>query len=114
MNQLSIFDQPTGEELRDAGIQQAVMHADEVTEKWSEEASRYLDTFLIYNSDPFMAEQFREYCEKYRLPTPPSLRAFGGVITRALKDGKIKKVGYGTVNNPKAHCTPAAIWQRNF
>lgn len=111
MEQLNIFE-PTGADIRDAGMQQAIDHADEVDDKWSERAYHYLATFVNYHREPFMAEDFRAYCEKYKLPDPPSLRAFGGIIARAAKAGLIRRVGFKNVTNARAHCTPAAVWQR--
>jgi len=42
---------------------------------------------------------------------PPSNRAWGGVIVRAVKSGLIKRIGFQNVNNPKAHKTPATLWE---
>lgn len=113
MEQLNIFEDPTGEELRDIGINKAVQHADEESDNWSKEAYRYLTIFTMHHEGEFMTENFREYCEKFKLPTPPSLRAYGSIMVKAANNGLIKKVGYGNVINQKAHCTPATIWIKN-
>ena len=110
MEQLNLFE-PTGADLRDEGMQQAIDHADDESDKWSERAYHYLVTFVHYHREPFMAEDFREYCEKYKLQQPPHLRAYGGIIARAAKSGLIKRVGFKNVSNPKCHCTPAAVWE---
>lgn len=100
---------PTGEELKEKGIKMAVDHADKVVDSWSDKAYSLLKIYLITKLTAFQCEDFREWC-KNRIETPPSKRAFGGVIVRAKKDKLIKHVGYGCVENPKAHRTPASIW----
>lgn len=110
MTQISIFEEPTGDELRDIGMKQALDHANQINDNWSKEAYRYLTVFLRYNSGEFMTENFRAYCEKYNLPTPPSLRAYGSIMVQAQRNGLIKSLGYSSVKNPKAHSTPATIW----
>jgi hypothetical protein len=112
MEQLNLFE-PAGADLRDAGMQQAITHADDVNDAWSDKAYYYLTMFVRYHQEPFMAEDFRAYCEKYKLPQPPHLRAYGGIIARAAKSGLIQRVGFRNLSNAKAHCTPAAVWEAN-
>jgi hypothetical protein len=104
--QLDLFK---GRELRDAGIKRALDRANSKTEIWSELA--YL--FLLQNiktGDRFMVEEIRVKGIGI-VPEPPSNRAWGGIILRAIKEGVIVNDGYGKVKNPSAHCTPAAIWR---
>lgn len=108
MTQLTIFD--TGEQLRDAGIQQAIDHANEVTEKWSEIAYKFLLEY-VKTTRQFMTEDLRE-ASSGKVPEPPSLRAWGGIVTRARKAGIIIPAGYKSVKNVRAHCTPAQVWVR--
>ena len=44
-NQLNLF--PTGKELRDAGIKQAIDHADDALGYWSERAGNFLIEFML-------------------------------------------------------------------
>lgn len=108
--QLDIFE---GMLLRDEGIQQAIDHADQVDEKWSETAYRFLLSFISTTTTEFMVEDIRIAAEKSGVPIPPSDRAWGGIIVRAAKAGLIRRVGYRAVANPKAHCTPATLWTRS-
>src|SRR6185369_14696511 len=101
----------TGERLRDAGIQIAKDHADAKNESWSETVYKMFLIF-IQRSEPFMAEDFRAFCDEHKMPPPPSLRAYGHIIVRAAKEKLIVQVGYGKTSNPKAHKTPANIWKR--
>ncbi len=90
----------SGEELRDAGINQAIKHANEKEENWSEIAYKFLLKYLE-TANEFMVED-----------VPPSLRAWGGIIVRASKSKLIYRIGFKNVVNAKAHCTPASIWKK--
>ena len=105
-NQLDIFQ---GQLNAEEGIKQAIDHADQVCDNWSERAYKALQIFLKYHSGEFMAEDFRVYAEKY-IPKPPSDRAYGSIIRRAVNAGIIKFVRIDKVKNPNAHCTPANVW----
>ena len=102
----------TGAELALKGMQQAIDHADSVSEKWSERAYQLLIKFLKENKR-FMREDFRSYAAEVDFELPPSSRAWGSIISRAAKEYLIIKIGFASVKNPKAHATPAAIWQTN-
>ena len=110
--QLTIFDQPTGAQLRDAGIKQAVDHANDVHESWSDQAYRFLLVYVCEHSEPFLCEDVRAAAEGI-VPEPPSKRAWGGSVTRASNAGLITCIGTKKVKNPQAHCTKANLWQRN-
>jgi len=58
-----------------------------------------------------MIEDFRTDLT-VKLDDPPSLRAFGGISGRAVRDGLITKVGYQQVKNVKAHAANAALWKK--
>ena len=97
----------TGEELRDKGMQRAHDHAEDVHESWGDKAYQFL---LDHTTEgEFMTEDIRKASEGI-IPEPPSLRAWGGIVRRAAKNGIIKRVGYRSVSNNKAHCTPASVW----
>lgn len=104
----------TGRQNRDRGMKKAEDHAGK---EWNEMADRLLDSFItnswfIIMKRQFMTEDFRQYASQWGLPQPPSLRAFGSVILRAARAGKIVKVGYGQVSNAKAHSANAAVWRK--
>lgn len=106
--QLDIF---LSQNLRDKGIQQAINHADQVKPLWSEQAYNCLLNYIRYN-DEFMTEDVRE-ASKHQLSEPPSARAWGGIIVKAVKCGLIYRKGFRNVSNVKAHCTPATLWAVN-
>ena len=103
-------------QLRDAGIQTAVDHADAVVPRWSDRAYallvRAVSSRQMRNPDqPFMAEEVRAYAENLGLPSPPDPRAWGGVLQRASRAGLIVKAGYAESSNRQAHLRPTQQWR---
>jgi hypothetical protein len=98
---------------RDRGIKQAVKHADQAHESWSEKAYGHFVTFVSLQKGTFKVEDFREFSRDV-LPDPPSLRAFGALPLRAARAGLIKKVGVEQVRNVKAHMAKAAVWEKVY
>lgn len=111
-DQLNLFNIPviSGETRRDMGIAKAIDHADKVYDKWSDKAFDFLLKYL-QSSTEFMVEDIRKASIGI-VPEPPSLRAWGGIIVRAAKANLIKRIGFKNVQNEKAHCTPASVWQK--
>ena len=101
----------TGKELKQAGIQVAADHADQVHLGWQDEAFEALKQFLFWNNSPFMCETFRAFAEEEcHLPPPPHARAYGAVMQRAKRERLIEHAGISQVKNPKAHCANAGLW----
>lgn len=109
--QLSIF---TGETLKEKGMKRAIDSANRKENLWSERAYALLLQFLsgLPKDRRFMIEQFRKFAYERGLPVPPSERAFGSVTLRASNAGKIVRVGFGTVENAKAHKCFAPVWRK--
>jgi hypothetical protein len=99
----------TAKDFRDEGIQRAIDNANRKEPKWADMAYGFLLGFIMKHKE-FMTEEIRESAEKL-IPHPPSKRAWGGVIVRAVKAGLIYRSGYRNTKNIKAHCTPAAVWR---
>jgi hypothetical protein len=103
-----------GEKLRDAGIQQASDNAENNNPGWNQKAFNLFSTWIKERGTgrQFKVEDFRVHCELGELiERPPHDRAYGSLAIRAVKAGLIKKIGYATVINPKAHRTPCTLWQ---
>ena len=100
-----------GSQLRDKGIKQAVNHANNKHDKWSDKAYKFLLSY-IKSQHEFMTEDLREASEK-KIPKPPSNRAWGGIILRAVRAGLITRDRFSNVKNVKAHKTPATVWRVN-
>jgi len=112
MKQSAMFGDEGGV-LRDAGMQQAIDHAEQETPKWSDLALEKVREFVrTYPHLEFMAENVREWSHHKGLPEPPSKRAWGGVMVRAAHQGLIVKIGISQVKNPTAHCANANVWRR--
>lgn len=106
MNQPELF---TAEQLRDKGIKQAVDHANNKIEKWSDKAYEFLLKYML-DHNQFMVEEVREASEEI-VPPPPSKRAWGGIIRKAANAKLIKRIDCRIVKNPKAHCAIASVWK---
>ena len=100
-----------GSQLRDKGFKKAIDNANDTHEKWSDKAYKFLVSY-IKSQDEFMTEDLRLASEK-EIPNPPSNRAWGGIILRAVRAGLIHRVGFSNVKNVKAHRTPATVWRVN-
>ena len=98
-----------GSQLRDKGIKQAINNANDTHEKWSDKAYKFLLDYIKSHKE-FMTEELRVDSEK-EIPKPPSNRAWGGIILRAVRAGLIHRVGFANVKNVKAHKTPATVWR---
>lgn len=103
-----------GENRRDAGMQEAVDHADDVTPQWSQKA---FNLFIQYTKEyrprhQFQAEDFRVWCEQgKKIPDPPSKRAYGSIMVMAAKRNLIRSIGHATVKNVTAHRCFATLWE---
>ena len=100
-----------GSQLRDKGIKKALDNANNTHDKWSDRAYKFLVNY-IKSQYEFMTEDVRVASEK-AIPKPPSNRAWGSVILRAVRSGLINRVGFANVKNAKAHKTPASVWRVN-
>lgn len=102
-----------GQHLRDAGMQTALDHANEVTADWGTEAFYALASYLVaHPGKTFMIEDVRQYAyQSLDLPRPPHERAWGGIANRAAKAGLIVRVRLAPVKTPGSHCANASIWR---
>lgn len=98
---------------KEEGMKQAIDHANEVDENWSEKAEEVFMMYLskISNNHEFMAEDVREFAEENKLiPEPPHKRAWGGITYKLAKRGDIIKVGAKATRNPRSHQSYATVW----
>lgn len=105
--QLDIFID--GNKLKEQGIAQALNHADAVCPNWRAKAYNFMLDYMRHHKK-FMVEDVRT-AALYTVPKPPSNRAWGGIVKMAISNGLIKRIGFKAVKNPKAHGTPATVWQ---
>lgn len=101
---------PSGEQLRDDGMQRAVIHADEIDDSWSAKALRYVMDYA--KSHPMITcEAVRAIAERDGLPVPPDRRAWGSVMTMAQKQKAIEWDSYTRAVDPKVHKNPVSLWR---
>lgn len=108
----AILNVAEGKVLRDAGIKQAIDHADEVISDWQDRAYSFLLNFLANHNGTFMCEDVRVYSEEMGLPEPPSNRAWGHVMVRGKANNLIESWGTKKVKNKKAHRANANLWMQ--
>ena len=106
MSQLDFFK---SEQLREYGITRAIENAGRKSDNWRDHALQFV---VRFPKERFMTEEVRVWAHENGLPIPPSARAWGAVIRAAEKLGLVRRVGYGSVSNPKAHRTPASVWMK--
>ena len=93
---------------RDAGMQQATNHADEVNEDWSEQAYDFLIAFAQRNHT-FQSEDVSDASKRVsNFPQPPTDRAWGSVYTRAARAGVIEQ--YGMARSRRRHASVCILW----
>ncbi|MCA0397301.1 MAG: hypothetical protein LCH51_07840 [Bacteroidetes bacterium] len=110
----TILDFQLAKAATEAGIKKAVDHAEATNRGWNNKAFGYLLQYVRTHSEKFLMEEFRQWAEAQGLPSPPHLRAYGGIALRAAKCGFIRKIGTQKVSNVKAHCANASVWVPNI
>ena len=92
----------TGPQLRDIGIRQSEFNASKEYVNWSDQAYDFAVHFCRYHKE-LMMEDIRT-ASKGKVPDPPSLRAWGSIALKLIKNGVVEKLSTRPVQNPKAEC----------
>jgi hypothetical protein len=90
---------------RDAGMKQAVDHANETHPHWSDRAYDFLKRYAKENAE-FISEDVSDAAIAAGEPQPPTLRAWGQIYRRAVKDDVIIQVGAGRSRRRHASICP--------
>ena len=99
------------EARRNAGAERSAAKADSVDHGWRGRADGLLDAFSrIWPDAPFLAEDFVAWCAGQIAP-PPDGRAWGAVLQRSARKGRIVRVGYAPANT--SNRSPKCLWKRN-
>ena len=96
--------------LKDEGMKRAEATANDVCEKWSERAMDFIEEYARSHPGPFKCEDIRTAAIWVRVPLV-NPRSWGGLMPKAAKMGLIRRVGTGTVCNPRAHMAQAGVWE---
>lgn len=111
---MDLFNQPapTGEELKQEGIAQAINHANAVEPTWGDRAFALFSMYIHMHPEKAIlkTEDARQYAEEQGLEEPPTKRAWGAIALRAARAGLIVKQGYTTCDNPKTHKGLTTLW----
>ena len=94
---------------RDKGIVDSLLHADHEHAAWPELAFIHLVKFAGTHKEPFTVEEAREFCHDHGLAEPPDLRAWGGVVQRAIRHKIIKRHSFGRTNSSNRSFMPRYI-----
>ena len=105
--QLSI-DFAAAKSARDAGMQQAAIHAERVAEGWTDLAYQFLVQFAEKNQT-FISEDVSDASKAWGMLQPPTDRAWGSVYVRAVKAGIIKQDGAG--RSRRRHASICPMWR---
>lgn len=108
------MDNTDARAARDAGIQQAAEHAEDVHTDWNALADEALRVFAAGKrgtSDTFTSEDVRGSIAAAFVPQPPHLRAWGAVFQRAARAGLIAKAGIVESRAAHCHCAHVASWK---
>lgn len=106
MNAQLPIDFAAARAARDAGMQQAIDHADRQMAGWSEHAYQFLVEFARYTPS-FISEDVSDASKAVSsFPQPPTDRAWGSVYRRACHDGVIAQDGSGRSRRRHASICP--------
>lgn len=94
---------------RERGIQRSADHAEAVEAGWNDRA---VELIAAYPEQEFMTEDLREYAETMNFPEPPDTRAWGAVVRRAAREGRIMKVGLRNTKGESGHQRPGTLWRK--
>jgi hypothetical protein len=94
--------------LRDEKMAQALDHAERNDPTWGAQALDYLKWYAeTHDRFPgWFVTQAAELCKE--VPTPPTLKAWGSIFTKAARQGWIEKCGYR--QDPNRHANPCPVW----
>lgn len=94
---------------RDDAIERVAMKADLLDESWTDRAFSALMLYCSKSNASFIAEEVREWAEREMLISPPhDSRAWGQVMRRAAREGRIRKLGYKPAKS--SNLSPKVLW----
>jgi hypothetical protein len=96
---------------RDAGIAQAVEHAEAVVPAWRDRAYAMLVRYAAAHPRyEFVAPDVREWAAEHGLPSASAF-AWGPVFRRGARDGIIERAGFTTYGDETMHAQTVTLWR---
>ena len=114
MNQMTIFEEATGQQLRDDGMKR--VESNNAT--WAEDVVRSMlaDFALLPDGCLFTGEDFHQWLDNrnFRQPTHPNAWAavIGSQFRKWLRSGKIEHVGAVVARRSKAHSRLIRLYKK--
>lgn len=102
---MDLFELAESEAQRDAGMKLAADHADAAHVGWHDRAYEFLVEFAKHH-DNFISEDVSDAAILADEPQPPTLRAWGTVYRRAVKNDVIIQIGAGRSRRRHASICP--------
>ncbi len=94
------------------GATTAAAHANAVTPNWSDRAYSFFVRWAKSHQGVFMTEDVRMAAEKScSYVARPDERAWGHIILRAKREGKLAHAGYAPMKSPNCHGNPKSVWR---
>lgn len=93
---------------RDAGMAQAIDHAQSIEPTWGEQALEWITRYAATH-DNFISEELTDWAAAQGFTSPADPRAWGAPFQKAARLGIIRKVGYGI--SQRRHLSPCPRWQ---
>jgi len=106
--QLSI-DFATARAARDAGMQQALQHAERFDDEWPDLALAFLCRYA-FTHEFFTVEEMTAEARRLGYGSPTDDRAWGSIIRKAACCDVIRRTGM-TKPRLKGHASPGPVWQ---
>ena len=104
-DQLTLDDYAAAQAARDAGMSIAADHADAKHIGWTDRAFEFLKSYAKTHST-FISEDVSDAAIEAGEPQPPTLRAWGSVYRRAIREDVIIQVGTGRSRRRHASLCP--------
>lgn len=102
------FDNAMARAAADAGMRQALAHAEEEHFGWPDLAYLFLERYARQHQR-FISEDVSDASIAWGLVQPPTLRAWGGIYRRAKKAGLIVCDGVG--RSWRRHASICPMWR---
>lgn len=96
------IDFATARAARDAGMNQAIQHAERVDDEWPDLAYGFLYRYALTH-ELFEGWQVTAEAKRLGYDAPTDSRAWGSIYTKAIRNGVIAMVGTG--RNPHRHAS---------